>query len=813
MKITKIVLEKFRWFSLNTYDGIEIDFSAPLQLILGSNGSGKSSLMRQLNPLPGTQADFLPGGKKVVHITHRNLDYVLTSDITKGSKHSFLKDGTELNPDGTQVVQFELIERELGFTQELRSLITGTNRFTSMTPKQAMDMLMNISNLDLDFATGIWKKALERLNAAKYTTQYLQDKLKGQIRSLSMIENIDEQKETLERQRDRYSKILNSMNQLREVKGKYSEEIPVRSIKAVSDQLKHYRHCGLKDKDSLQRSIERVNGMISQYTGELQSLYRQKEEIDRDINKLCSLPEEQTLSYVQDRIKSLLAVDLTPIIGLNLNKDELAFSISQAKSLLSILNELTSGSDFQTMDRMYTTEQIANYEKGMAHIAGTLSQIEISRKENLMRLEHYESHKEAGITCSKCGTFNLPKGSLTEDAVENIHILLRNHDLVEEEYLKKKESGLKRMEHVRLFQQYQLKIQNALATHRDVAGLLEISVPSVFQYTGDCLSKLISYIRESEHQLELLGVSEELSRLQEQEKFLENNDVNRLAFAQNQVDLRITHLQDKLSGEKDAREHFLSMASTLTQVESTYQEYLKKIEEECYSIKRDVVNTLFDSLQKELLSTEQSVSTLTQNINSFDQLKASKEETERELAIAEEQFVVAKVLVDTLSPKYGLIASQMSLFLANFFARLNSILNDIFEMEIEISAAGEPGQSLEYKFQMAVNGVLTGTVNNASFGQKDLIDFAFTLTVMSALGLTDYPLYLDEMGVTFDDTHRLNWMNYIKALLDGGTCTQIFMISHYSAMHGGVSNYETAVLHKDNLLTVPSNANKHVRFM
>jgi ABC-type multidrug transport system ATPase subunit len=81
---------------------------------------------------------------------------------------------------------------------------------------------------------------------------------------------------------------------------------------------------------------------------------------------------------------------------------------------------------------------------------------------------------------------------------------------------------------------------------------------------------------------------------------------------------------------------------------------------------------------------------------------------------------------------------------------------------------------------------------------------------MAYLGLTDYPLYLDELGASLDEKHRVAIMDFVKNFVEAGECSQMFLISHYHSGHGVFSNAEVTVLDDTNLLTKPDNFNKHV---
>ncbi|MNV91375.1 hypothetical protein D3C71_1858630 [compost metagenome] len=118
---------------------------------------------------------------------------------------------------------------------------------------------------------------------------------------------------------------------------------------------------------------------------------------------------------------------------------------------------------------------------------------------------------------------------------------------------------------------------------------------------------------------------------------------------------------------------------------------------------------------------------------------------------------------------------------------------------------------MDYKFPVEIEGVDNGPedVSKTSRGQKEMINFAFVLLVMFYLRLTDYPLYLDELGSTFDETHKINVMNFIKDLVESKGFSQVFMISHYASSHGAFTQAEVLVMDSSNI-SVPVKHNQHV---
>jgi ABC-type multidrug transport system ATPase subunit len=128
-----------------------------------------------------------------------------------------------------------------------------------------------------------------------------------------------------------------------------------------------------------------------------------------------------------------------------------------------------------------------------------------------------------------------------------------------------------------------------------------------------------------------------------------------------------------------------------------------------------------------------------------------------------------------------------------------------------VMSCGLDSGELDYKFPVffadSVN--VPPDISKTSKGQKQVIDFAFYLTVMLYLNLNDYPLFLDEPGEGFDEQHRVKLIDFVKQLMESGRHSQLFLISHYASGHGAFTNAEILVLDSSNI-SVPGIYNQHV---
>jgi energy-coupling factor transporter ATP-binding protein EcfA2 len=118
--------------------------------------------------------------------------------------------------------------------------------------------------------------------------------------------------------------------------------------------------------------------------------------------------------------------------------------------------------------------------------------------------------------------------------------------------------------------------------------------------------------------------------------------------------------------------------------------------------------------------------------------------------------------------------------------------------------------ALDYNFPLQVDSMLVPDLCDASTGQKEAVDLAFTIVMRQYLNIMDYPLYFDEVGMHFDDVHKKSLMAYISDLKASRLCSHIFLVNHITSTISALSNYQVVVLDPRNIV-VPSVYNNDVR--
>ena len=176
MRITNIELTGYKRLSLTHIHYLSMTMTEKVIFILGTNGSGKSSLLKELSPLPAHSAQFEKDGSKCIEIDHLGFHYILKSDFST-NKHTLIKQQRSetgdivfednLNPGGTQTVQRELVKKEFGITQELHDLFTGQIKFHRMSVAERRKWFTLFSQSDYTYALAIYQKFKDSLRDAQ----------------------------------------------------------------------------------------------------------------------------------------------------------------------------------------------------------------------------------------------------------------------------------------------------------------------------------------------------------------------------------------------------------------------------------------------------------------------------------------------------------------------------------------------------------------------------------------------------------------------------------------------------------------------
>lgn len=821
MQLKRLVIDGYLRLMLSGIQHLEWTPEASYQIILGTNGSGKSSLMAEISPWPSQPSDFAKGGYTIKEYVHEDSTYVLTSTYGSTTSHSFMKDGVALNEGGTGAIQKELVLRHFRYDRELHDLLTGRTRFSEMSQSERRKWITRMSQADYTFALSLHDRLSKSCNDMRGYLKLTRQRLHDEATALSKMdeaEGIEERVKTLQQE---LSDLLYNRAPAQQSSFKATEQLRLAKDQVdLSGQqlLKTAQLIDLKRKDrSLSLLDERVAGLTQEIHSSESVLDRLKHEFSEletvlapsqqlDSSAFKNIEEmryaaatlrstEKTERESVRRFPALLSAD-DPTAILNASEE----IIPQAIQLFSSLPD--------NSDRKFSRE---NLEKTNAYKRSAIDRI--AHDEAAIRVIDQRCHAiehARSETCPQCAFVWTPgftkdelPGLLTKREAFSTEIAQCN------ERIKEADKWLEEMDsYMALYRQFRGMVQQ----YPRLAPLWDYIQANRYDtdHPSDRQDVFVDWTREVRAIYHAFDYAEEATRI---EKMIEaallgeqgalRQRVEALEKEINERTRQLSELRANLKSESIQRELFRKLEEStnnwqcaIGNLESSYQAALEASANEC--IERDItrVQGQLGALQNTLHAKEVLVGVI--------------EELKKTVAKAEIDYEALSLLAQELSPKEGLIAEQLSGFIRCLTAQLNSILSSVWTYELEVLPCGMENGDLNYLFPLQVGsaGKPSKDVSEGSQSMKDMVDFAYAQTAMLYLDLKDYPLFVDELGASFDESHRPAINQFVSRLMESQRYSQVFMISHYVAGWGSFNDAEYLVLDSRNI-TVPSQHNTH----
>lgn len=818
MKILELELNLYKRLALNDIRHFKLELKDIVQLILGTNASGKSSILYELSPLPANHKSYHKGGKKRILIAKENKTYELISDFSDGQDHYFIVDGENLNTGRTVTIQKELVKEHFGLTFETHEVMLGYEQFTRMPPSRRRELFTTLCVVDYTYAIKLYKKIQEAL---RDTTGFIKTTKKRLVTETAHALNAEEITALRSRlaELNRESQAMYMLRNANALTVDDAKTIGEASVKMINDLMQKFRGIRrlLQDKcyitpeeyqsdiDSLRDELSRVEGVYARISEEFIKASSEVDSVSglegEDVIKL----KDQIIANNQ-QAKDLLATRKKPLDGFNplmaSHSMELVY-----ESLVSVLTELPSDSDGKMSS--------AALNEVIEMLRERESSLNVNR-EKLAGLEHREKHLQElasseQISCPKCehewrAGYSEDEHTSVKSRIEAgrgfVAILTKEiKELNERRESLTNYSNLYR-EYMRIAKNtpelqplWDLIVQDDTLRRSPSHALtlielvrsdlrIEMQVYAIRQKITTDMERLkMAEYAQSEA---IKGKKSNLERLEQEIGFLSRQKLNVQ-----------TRLQDTVIIQRQIK-HMYEIGDRMAQAK-----------EELNHSSRGIIDAVKNEIIDEALAeTMREIATLSTRIHSIDQhesLIADLKKTIQEHEKAEKAY---KALADALSPTDGLIAEGMLGFIRNFVARMNALIAKVwtYRMEVHDCSTEEDSAELNYKFPLTTPNLTEPVpdVSCGSSGQQEMIDLAFRIVAAQCLGLDRGPLSLDEFGKTFDESHREAATQVMHQLVEQLSFSQLFMISHYESCYGAFYNAQITVVDKRNI-TIPSN--------
>lgn len=826
MRITNIVLQGYRGFRLRQIDSFTFTPTCKTQVILGTNGSGKSSLLKELSPLPAVSQDFTCPGQKVIEIDHDNKHYVLSSLFTEqGNRYLFEVDGVNLNPGETISVYKDLCKEHFNYTQDIHNLLTGKIRFRNMSVADRRKWFMKISDTDYTYALRYYNELKEKTRDIQGSVKLMHTKLAQETEKL--LSPAEEQ--ALRIQIDEYNKYLNELLEHRKPRlinsqGYHDSLVTINNqlfdaldkLEALQSQKKEGETIESLEQQSLQtqifmRGLEREISVKNEHTCQLQ----------RDLDAINSAAYGSLEEVVQKLQKATEAIEtLETSLTLGMRFEDPVTALQAFENIRPILEEqLNVLIDLPPVESSseHRDETVARIEA----IRRTIPEYQKQERELRVQIAHMEEHqKKEDTVCPSCHHswkvgFDASRLASLRSDLEKVLTALNNA-----------EKGLE-------------VLQNALTlidTKRNCFTTLER-----MKYSFSALKALWRFIAEGDYfhkdpfklrsllpaiheeirlQLTLsqrLKEKEELERVKRQMESTQQVDKTKLEEAIQKSNSQVLALQN---------EH-MTLGTKLGNIKASIQ--VLRVIDECRETaltalqsREDVTKALISDKQTQVLdelinSVRLQLSRAQSTISRIDIQAATVKNLQEEVKLQEERLALAKMALQALSPTEGLIAKGMTNFINRFVEEINTFIGRIWLYPLElvpVELSEEEGVELNYRFNVRVNNDtrLVPDVSQTSAGMQEIIDLAFVATSMRYLGLTHYPIFLDEFAIALDNAHRESAYKAVSHIVNNTNYSQVFLVSHYQDTYVDLSDAEITVLCDSNIsLPKHLNYNHHVK--
>lgn len=863
-----IALDNYLPFTHSGIKHVSIDFKSPVTAFLGTNGSGKSSLLRALTPYSPVRTEFGQGGKVVKVIDHNGSIYELTSDFKNpGSPHSFRKDGVELNLSGTTETQKDLIEEHLGTSKLLEDIISGNIKICQISKAERKSLFSATYPGDLSFVLDYHKQISSMARACGNQLKLLKSR-EASIRSslideaeitrlnkfktaaIELINKIDKclillEKEITEWKQkieinclDTWSQKMNESGKdyvaLGETikKGIYAFHHVIRKM-GFDGKLKSFKESDLFAEAARHESTSK-NASIraEEVKKELDSI---KEELDKFMALKSAGVSESDKSNLESRHKAAteeLSV-ISEILGSNQSAqiEELAIPVIE-NELIPLITRWIESFSYRCGSIMQWND-LQDLGVRIEHSKTVLSSEIVPSIENISeelavvdsRLEKLESKSYPSSCKEVC--------QLRQTVESSIEFTRKT----KEELLKKSESLIEKERELRKFIEENSPVYTEqLRIHEEIgrlSGLIrKYNVESIALNGEDLISCCNEHLTEIANRIlkaceiskyvyrrdalknEIAAIEATLKKLAEVKNLQMSAELIESVIKDREEKLNIG--VEELIKLEETADHEKGLAEVFWFLSDRASAVFKNVEDVQVLLNYDRIQSIieFDTqLVKDLEAAKYDVnSELFAVDTTLGNQKKYTDILESEILPTTEKIEKDKELYELiasgLSPTNGLPCIYLMRFINRLITRANKVINHVWMYGMELVYLTE-GDNLDFNIQVRMRGsTLVKDLSELSLGQQAMVNLAMILAFYEEMNLSEsFPLKLDEVDGGLTDEHRTRLSVMLSDLVDKGKVRQMFLVNHF-AIQTGINHCDSVCLGTDGII-VPDVYNEH----
>ncbi len=820
MKIERTVITGYRRFRLRQIHKFDYQPKKKTQVILGSNGSGKSSLIEELSPLPINTKDYEIGGGKEIWLSHHGKQYYLACFVKEdGNQFHFEVDGVNLN-HGSNITGYRaLVKEHFNYTKEIHQVLIGKVSFHAMSVNDRRNWFLSLSDVNYDYAIKYFKRLKDRIRGLQGALDRSQERLTQEIEKQLTPEKEIVLKDLVDRQKkDLYTLLDNKPP-------RKTDKNYTRYFESFSGKIRlHAERLGgfLKQHEAIgiPSTIESLSGLRNSIAEDLlisrsnlESKLDQVSKIQKRLTEIDGIGQHNLKTVLSDIAEHESKIALAKL-SLSSLFDCTGVSASEALQSLNIITDqlLNIAERFQELSRRQCTQQ--EYHQVITQTqALQLRHQELTDRLKIAtskRQEHDIKKAADQVECPKCRTTWVPNYDAKAHAICLTYIDQLNNEFAKLEPLIKTNAEEKQL------------MMTILGLHDEVTVLFQ-RVPSLnclkqqlvqnnlFELNPEQIPTLLNSLRV--HLNSAVQIEYSTSILTERLKIKQLME----SFSQSDKDKLTKQLEDEneqISIIQKHRQHCqvqlqsidadMSLKKTIYTI---YSEFLALTKERELAGKEAILENICQAIEETVYQLRLDLTESERRLSQVETHRVLIQTLQTEVAHLKREIILLKIAEEELSPSSGLIAKGMTSFINSFVELVNEEIERVWLYPLEICPVelnGDDLFELDYKFAVKVNGErVSSDIADTSSGMKEIINLAFVIASMQFLGLEDYPVYLDEFAVKMDAAHRSSAYRVIEQLIASDKFSQLFLISHYENGYSNLNDADITALCSANVVIPP----------
>lgn len=821
MEYQKIELKGYKRLQLNNIQLIRMEPKQLIQLILGTNGSGKSSLLREITPLPSPHTQYEKDGYKLLELTHKGHQYqVIQKFDGKRGDYQLIRDGTNIFQGSTATDFRSLIKEEFGITPDIQTLIDGIVKFSTMDVAKRRLWFTMLSHADYTYAFQYYNKLRSRIRDLQGSMAVSQNRYAVEMGKVLSTDEVQRVREQLKTYQDIISRLLESKPRVPMLQSDLEKFLHGKDqlLEQCQKKLLNVRNRIAKvlainnisrdiTLESCQQDLYRLQGSITNHQEARDILMVRVEALlkEADVgaqNISMSLQEIEALQSQQqaelDKLQSHITFDLK-------GQAPSAFA-SAFEAVFDSLREIVENVPeegwgvFTRQTRELAVQRFHQTKELMQQLQTQLSH----EQRQVADMDHAKIHHQR--ECPKCH-----------------HQWFHGYDEVRYQALKTAIAQNTERE-----TELSIEMQKITEWLTEIDRVFNVRVTFVQMVRSQPnLSALWERLQQEETGLKpsstlriLEGIRQELPFILQAD--VKRSEVERLGnllleaqkrsaydYEQHQKNLHdteeaVSSIQDRIREEEELARVYELLIQLFKATEEGIQQAEQGLKE-----REEHLGYLQDSLRVQYINQliaifRQEVSTLEQTISRIDLQQSLLASLKKQIEEHDEDIRLLKMAEQAMSPSTGLIAKGLTGFINWFVSRMNQFVKHIWTYPLEVLPMSIQDElELDYKFPIMLDHrIPAADIRNSECNQStcDIFDLAFRIVAMECLGLKAWPLQLDEFGASFDAKHRNLAFQVVTNLVTVTDIPQIFMVSHFNESYGSLRNVDLTVLHSDNIV-------------